>query len=190
MSDANEVEAAFDILLEEVENAIEVLNQDGAAAFGKANYERTQELADRGKQMTALRGKVTDLRREWSTLFASVATRRRKRKTTGKRPGRLERGFRTPEDAFRVPILKALQDLGDSAPIGTVLNTVGQLMADKLNEHDRLPLQSTPDSVRWRNTAQWTRAKMVKEGLMADDSPRGTWEITHAGRRWLADQEQ
>ncbi|MEM7820360.1 MAG: winged helix-turn-helix domain-containing protein, partial [Candidatus Aenigmatarchaeota archaeon] len=34
--------------------------------------------------------------------------------------------------------------------------------------------------------AQWARNAMVKEGLLASDSPRGVWEITAVGRRWLA----
>lgn len=39
-----------------------------------------------------------------------------------------------------------------------------------------------------RNTAQWARNSMVKEGLMASDSPRGIWEITDEGEQWLEAQ--
>jgi len=31
--------------------------------------------------------------------------------------------------------------------------------------------------------AAWTRFALVKEGLLADDSPYGVWEITAEGRR-------
>ncbi|MCK4316500.1 MAG: winged helix-turn-helix domain-containing protein [Anaerolineae bacterium] len=61
-------------------------------------------------------------------------------------------------------------------------------MKNQLNEYDRSPLPSTPDSPRWRNTAQWARNGMVKEGLMASDSPRRIWEITDEGEQWLEAQ--
>ncbi|RMH13146.1 MAG: hypothetical protein D6698_14360, partial [Gammaproteobacteria bacterium] len=40
----------------------------------------------------------------------------------------------------------------------------------------------------WRNTAQWCRNTMVREGLMKSDSPYGIWEITEAGRKYLQDE--
>ena len=48
----------------------------------------------------------------------------------------------------------------------------------------------TPGLPRWRNTAQWARNAMVKEGLLASDSPRGVWEITAEGKQWLEAQSE
>ena len=93
--------------------------------------------------------------------------------------------MRTREDAFRAPILKALVHLGGSAPMTEVLDRVGDVMEGQLNEYDRSPLPTTPGSPRWRNTAQWARNAMVREGLLSSASPRGTWDITEAGERWL-----
>lgn len=59
-------------------------------------------------------------------------------------------------------------------------------MMAQLNAYDRQPLTSDPTQTRWRNTAQWARNAMVKEGLLSAGSPRGVWEITQAGRRWLS----
>lgn len=70
---------------------------------------------------------------------------------------RLPRGLRTPEDAFRRPILEALVELGGRAPIGKVLERVEQKMKGVLNQYDYEPLPSDPRSPRWRNTAQWCR---------------------------------
>jgi restriction endonuclease Mrr len=184
----NEVATAFDIVLEEIENAIEGLNQDGAKAFQKGNYDRARELMEKGSQMTAFRERVNDLQKEWGNIFATITPRKRRRKRSRKATERLERGLRTREDAFRVPILQALVQLGGSAPVTEVMNKVSDLMKNQLNEYDRSSLPSTPASPRWRNTAQWARNAMVREGLLASDSPRGTWEITEEGERWLATQ--
>ena len=183
MAHEDEVIRAFDIVLEEVEDAIEELNQAGAKAFQKGDYDRARKLMDQGSQLTTFREKVNELQKEWGSI-----ARKRKRKGDEKPLKRLERGLRTREDAFRIPILQALVQMNGSAEMSKVLDKVGELMQDQLNEYDRSPLPSTPDSPRWRNTAQWARNAMVKEGLLASDSPRGTWEITKQGRQWLKAQ--
>jgi len=189
MTYENEVATAFDIVLEEIENAIEGLNQDGAEAFQKGNYDQARELMEKGSQMTAFRERVNDLQKEWGNIFATITPpRKRRRKRSRKATKRLERGLRTREDAFRVPVLQALVQLGGSASVTEVMDKVGDLMKRQLNEYDRSSLPSTPGSPRWRNTAQWARNGLVREGLLASDSPRGTWEITEEGERWLATQ--
>jgi len=62
---------------------------------------------------------------------------------------------------------------------------VGQIMNGVLRDVDYQPLASDPELPRWRNAAQWARNSMVQEGLLRDDSPRGIWEISEAGKRWL-----
>ena len=37
-------------------------------------------------------------------------------------------------------------------------------------------------AVVWENKMQWERLKMVKEGLLKSDSPRGIWELTPRGQ--------
>jgi len=61
-------------------------------------------------------------------------------------------------------------------------------MRDKLTKYDLEPLASDPRSIRWRNTAQWCRNTLLREGLMKQDSPHGTWEISDLGRRALKDE--
>ena len=99
---------------------------------------------------------------------------------------RLHRGLRTPETAFRTPILEALAELGGSAPVNEVLERVHGKVKSHLNEYDQQSLPSDPSEPRWRNTAQWCRLLLVHEGLLAADSPRGIWEITELGRKELA----
>jgi restriction system protein len=58
-----------------------------------------------------------------------------------------------------------------------------------LKKVDYEPLASEREMPRWRNTAQWARNTIAKEGLLKADSPRGIWEISEAGRQWLAQQK-
>jgi hypothetical protein len=97
----------------------------------------------------------------------------------------LEDGLRTPNDAFRIPILEALVELGGSGKVREVLSIVEQKMADQLNVYDYQPIPSITNVLRWDNNAQWTRQKLVDEGYMLSDSPRGIWEISEAGRDLL-----
>jgi len=97
--------------------------------------------------------------------------------------------LRTPEDDFRIPILETLFELGDKADMGEVLKKVYEKMKDKINKYDMEGLPSNSSQKRWENTAQWCRNTMVNEGLLLSDSPRGIWEITSEGKRYLKDQK-
>lgn len=115
-------------------------------------------------------------------MSPAAPRRRKKRRKAGPR---LARGLRTPEDAFRLPILQALVELGGSADINKVLDLVGTKMEGTLNKYDRQSMTSDPGQTRWRNTAQWCRLALVREGLLQPDSPRGVWELSPEGRRAL-----
>ena len=90
----------------------------------------------------------------------------------------------TEGGAFRVPILRALVELGGRAPCRVVLDRVEQRMANSLTDFDREDLPSG-QRVRWRENAEWERYHMVREGLLERGSPRGIWEITDEGRENL-----
>jgi hypothetical protein len=98
---------------------------------------------------------------------------------------RLAKGLRTPETAFILPILRALEELGGAATMQAVLEKVGAAMKGQLKDVDFQPLKSDPGRPRWNNTAQWARNTMVETGLLKKNSPRGIWEITAAGRERL-----
>jgi hypothetical protein len=151
MMRGNEVNTAFEILLEEIELVANSLNEEGAEAFRKGDYERARRSIEEATRLAEFREKVKALQKEWATLGAKRAKREMKTRRTGK--GRLPRGLRTPEEAFRRPILKALVELGGKVPIGDVLNLVGKKMKGKFTKYDLEPLPSDPKSIRWRNTA-------------------------------------
>jgi hypothetical protein len=75
--------------------------------------------------------------------------------------------------------------MGGAGQVEKVLDRVGGKMKAILNDYDWQPLPSYPNTVRWRNTAQWCRSTMVQEGLLKADSPRGVWGISDRGREAL-----
>jgi restriction system protein len=187
-SETTNVQAAFEMLLEEVENEIEFVNEVGAKAFGGRNYGRVDEARQQAVKLTEFREQLANLRQEWNLLSGAFDTADQPEEVVHEERrnlGRLRRGMRTPEDAFRLPILGALVQLGGSGRIGDVLGLVEREMKSQLKEIDYEPLGSNSNMLRWRNTAQWARNALVKEGLMKAHSAHGTWEISEAGRRQI-----
>jgi restriction system protein len=181
------VSSAFEILLEEVEAEIDFINNIGAAAFGKRDYDRAREALERAGVLTAFRDRVAALRKEWQDLTAA-ADRDEDEETRAARRnlGKLRKGVRTPESAYYRPILTVLARMGGSGKVADVLKQVEERMRPVLKDVDYEPLASSPDNPRWRNAAQWARNSMIKEGLLKADSPRGVWELTDAGRRAIS----
>ncbi len=185
------VVAAFEMLLEEIEAEIDFVNRVGARAFEGRDYDKAKEALERAAQVTGFRDKADALRREWENLFAREEDEEGTEAHAERRKlGRLRRGLRTREEAYYRPILQALEALGGSAPMSRVLDLVLQSMKGVLRDVDYEPLASEPDMPRWKNAAQWARHSMVKEGLLRNDSPRGVWQISEAGKRFLQDRGQ
>ncbi len=188
-SKGSDVMAAFDILLEIIEDAIAAANQASVVSMQSEDYDLARKHLDRSEAITHFRDKVTNLRDEWFSVTdlgteetddAQQADSLFRRNLV-----RLPRGIRTPESAFTEPILAALVELGGSAPVGHVLDLVEPKLKSQLKDVDYQPLPSDPNALRWRNTAQWARHDLVTQGLLKSDSPRGIWEISEKGRRWL-----
>lgn len=91
-----------------------------------------------------------------------------------------------PLAEYELPLLRALSQLGGSAPVPRVRDAVATLLAAKLTDLDRQPLQS--GEVRWENRLGFARMKATDRGHVR--SPwRGTWELTEAGIEELGRQE-
>ena len=184
-----DVSAAFELLLEEIESEINSLDKAASKASEEHDRKSAREALELADQITAFRGKVVSLRKEWATLGRPYNDTENKIIHGERRNmGRLQRGARTPEDAFYQPILKVLNGSDGSAKINDVLAKVEQLMRGVLTQVDYESLPSDPDIVRWRNTAQWARSTMVREGLLKSTSLRGVWEITDSGRKYLTEE--
>ena len=90
-----------------------------------------------------------------------------------------------PRQCYGLPILKALVELGDSSATNQVLQQVFQLMeAD--NELRAIDKSRRSDGqYYWDNRTQDMLRELINKGFMKDDSPRGIWEISNAGRNHL-----
>ncbi|MCX5643220.1 MAG: winged helix-turn-helix domain-containing protein [Phycisphaerae bacterium] len=181
------VQAAFEMLLEEIEAEIDFINGVGSKAFEKRDYDRAREALEHVGKLTGFRDKAVALKKEWDG-FAEIEVDEEDRKTAQTQRqnlGRLQRGMRTREEAYYVPILQVLSEMGGSGKVAEVLDRVGKRMKGVLKKPDFEPLASGPDNPRWRNAAQWARNAMVNEGLLKKDSPRGVWEVSDKGRGHL-----
>jgi len=183
------VSSAFEILLEEIEAEIDFVNRVGSKAFESRDYDRAKEALERVGLLTAFRDRLATMRKEWNDLTVAEPDNEEAR-IARHNLGRLERGLRTPEQAYFLPILSVLVDLGGPARMVDVLDRVGEAMKQVLKEVDYEPLTSDPTATRWRNAAQWARHALVKEDLMRADSPRGIWQISEAGRKYLKEQSR
>ena len=178
------VSTAFEMLLEEAEAEIDFVKNVGAKAQKARNYGKAKEALERAARLTDLLDRVAGLRQEWNDLAATTDSQEdAETKAARRKVGRVRRGQRTPEEAYRRPILQVLMEMGGSGRMAAVLDRVGKIMKPILKDVDYGMLSSSPDLPRWRNAAQWARNSMVKEGLLKSDSPHGVWEIRDKGRQ-------
>lgn len=185
MTTPTSVHAAFEILLEEIEADIDVVNQQGSRAFERRDYDAARDVLERVAKITSFREKLDAIRREWTQIAGSPESDDEETQLHRRDLGRLQRGQRTPEIEYYKPILQSLKELGGSAPLAEVLDRVHDMMNGQLRDVDFQPLASDPALPRWRNAAQWARNAMAREGLLKNDSPRGIWEVSDAGDRYL-----
>lgn len=169
-------EQAFELLLTCADQRLNQLQSELSTQVTSGAFEAARELLDCVQELAKLREELSAMAEQYQALI--VVT------TADQGAGALPRGMKTPQYAYRAPILKALVDLGGEARLGQVLERVRELMDSQLNAHDLMKL-SDGKSLRWRNTGQWARNQMREEGLIRDDSPRGIWAISEKGRAWL-----
>lgn len=182
MDNGQNVADALELLIQEIDKFETELREECARAIRACEDRDAENLAAMIQRLGKFREKIEPLRAEWSQILrGGERRRRRQRRNTQRAP----RGERTPVQSFREPILKALMKLGGKAKVKDVLAEVEKMMSSQLRHIDYEPLPSNPSILRWRNTAQWCRNSLVKEGLLAKNSPRCVWEITEKGRRSL-----
>jgi hypothetical protein len=116
------VDAAFDILLEQIEAEIDLVNRVGARAFEGRDYDSARTTLERAGLFIAFRDRTAALRREWNALAVPPADEEEGSEEQVQRRdlGRLRRGLRTPEQAYYRPILQVLVELGGRAQMGKI----------------------------------------------------------------------
>lgn len=180
---SDNVEAALVMLLDEIEDVLGFIQQEILVVTPKGNYESVGQLAKQAQQVQTFQTEIQNLKEEWDNIFPDEAALRSQHSNVGKR---LPRGLRTREDAFYIPILRVLMTMAGKGQVADVLSQVGEQMKSALNEHDFAALLAPPHMPRWQKTASWARSLMVKKGYLSSESPRGIWEVTEAGKQYLA----
>lgn len=92
-------------------------------------------------------------------------------------------GRKTPQRAFREPILKIILRHGGTAQRATVLRELEKSMAGQLTTFDKADIKS--GTIRWQKSAEWEVRVMREQGLLkpASHAPHGTWSLTDKGRK-------
>ncbi len=187
---ATSVSAAFEILLEEIEEEVDLTHRHATEFIQASEYQKATEAIERAKQITDFRDRLARLQGEWEEQEAALVAEAEDEieSETRRHLGRLPKGSRTPHRAFYRPILTVLVEMDGAGQAGDVINAIEPLMKPILKEVEFTPLPSQPEQERWRNPAHWSRHRLVREGLLKDDSPRGLWEVSDQGREWLNDK--
>ena len=100
---SNEVNTAFEILLEEIELVANSLNEEGAEAFRTGNYDSARRAIEEATRLAEFREKVKALQKEWASLAVNSPRRnptwhaRSSKTLTSSTSSRLVRRPRTKE---------------------------------------------------------------------------------------------
>lgn len=105
-----------------------------------------------------------------------------------RKPGRAAPGSILSEREYEMPILEALLANNGRGQATEITDVVGEKLEERLKPLDREMLDS--GDIRWRNRVAFTRLTLRKQGFLREDSPRGIWELTTAGRRRAEDGDR
>lgn len=182
-SQPSSIDAAFEFLLEELEIELACVSAVSCRRVSAHDYDDTRGALDVALTLNGFRDEVLALRQKWNGLAERV---RRGEQSLGITldwcvPGRLKRGMRTPMEAFFDPILNAIKELGGVAHTDEILATVSATLGPNLDEADRESIAPRMQTARWRNTFDWARQAMVRDGLLKGDTAPDMWEMTETG---------
>lgn len=183
---SDHITTAFEQILEELEETRNLLAEKITTHATQQRFDEVVALGQQGTQLEGFRMRVGQLRDEWRQQFASLQTA--PTPATPAAPKRRNHGLRTPQHVYYQPILQVLVDAGGRARSAFVVSSVYPKVKHLLNSYDHEPLPSNPKDTRWANAVAWARNDLREQGLIAPGSPQGVWEISAAGRAWLATQ--
>jgi restriction system protein len=184
------IASSFDRLVQQIAEEVAALERSGADALLVGSYHEAMDSINCAAAARTVLEKLKALRDEWAALPETIAAD--KAGVQLRRDDLPEQTTDQPralayQELYR-PILATLSAMGGSARRKAVLDRIHPLLESRLTQHDLERYKS--GGVRWRSKAETARGKLRNAGLLADDSPKGIWEITHKGRRWLQRQEQ
>ncbi|MFN3946547.1 MAG: winged helix-turn-helix domain-containing protein [Aquificaceae bacterium] len=179
------VSEAFKLLLEEIQKVIQALRQKAKSALGATDYPQARVYIEKAEGVEEFKEKVIALQREWENSYAprlseEENTEIRMEET---QQTRCRARYTQPEE-FTIPILESLVEMGGRGRTEEVLRRVEEKMRGRLTEADYERYRNSRQ-IRWINYARWCKQRLVDIGLISNNSPRGVWEITEMGRKYL-----
>lgn len=178
----SQINSGIESLLELIEDTVNELNEEGAGAFKHGDYNRARSFLRDAERVSDFRYKVKTVQKEWQDLFYRPRNLPQTEKAEKSDSGKQFKGIRTPEDAFRRPILESLVELKGSASWEKILQRMEIRLKKSLNEYDLEAVSTSPKVLRWYNTARWCLNTLSMEGLVKNDAAEGAWAITEKGQ--------
>lgn len=95
-------------------------------------------------------------------------------------------GSKTPQYAFRDPILSILKKMGGQGERLQVLKELEVVMTGQLSDYDKSDISS--GALRWQKSAEWEVRVMREQQLLkpVSDTHRGIWALTETGYKAAA----
>jgi hypothetical protein len=181
----------FDHLLQALKLEEQTLRRECDAA--PAAEPAAAQAALRALGAAAVVQQVADARARWQALFPASAAPAEPAGAAQAVEGVSAAGKPSettsaalPRDAYRLPILQALHDLGDRAAKEDVLDRVYRILEHALGPADLEPAPKQKEP-RWFARANWCRQDLVLEGLLGTDATSGEWLLTAEGEAVLRD---
>lgn len=181
--DQNDVSTALGLLRDSLSEEEQRIRSEGAKAMQGGDYDTATSVIEFAKRLLAFQNKVEGLVSEWAVLedLRDAASPAVQEIVSKKFFGKRKKGEITPHTAFYRTILGSLIELGGSAKTRVVLDRVGEKMKNVLKPLDFAVLPSDGKSIRWRNSAQWSRNAMVNDDGRMKKTKNGIWEISPEG---------
>jgi len=176
-SKANKLIAGESDIADEFEKIISDFNKEIEVLIRQRDYDRAEKFISIVKRLEGLKIKTLKI---LSSEYISTDIQENKKQIEG---NSLNTSI-TPMETYYLPLLETLYELGGRGKTREVIERVGEKMRDILTPYDYEYLPSG-GSIRWENRVQWARLKLVHKGLLKRDSPKGIWELSEKGYKYM-----
>jgi len=175
--------AAMEAQLREIAKAVEKLEKMGVPVPDPLRAEKTRLAAALGVKDEKTQT-LTNLAEALGGVLREIRTRLQQRQPQplgGKMQPERVPSDRLPRSVLREATINALQVLGGRSPVKSIFDEMAQQLEGRFLPGDLVWLESTK-KFAWQNAVKHERPKMVDEGILRGDSPKGVWELSEDHR--------
>lgn len=171
--------ASMEAQLREIARAIEKLDRQSVPVPDALRAEKTRLAANLGVSAEASQT-LNHLSEELEALIQDVKSRLGSSLEVSpvKKPRtKRSKAEKTSPAKLRILIVEVLKVKGGSAKVREVLDEIGKRLEDELLPGD-LEVRQDGKTLAWQNNVCWQRFRLVEDGILKPDSPRGIWELS------------